>query len=339
MSPVSNARIRRQDLPLIVPPPPPESGLLDSFTLLSSTLRSFKDILESSAWIEEEDSVVGRITRAVSLVEYPIPEEAKGRIVEELTRQQQVLNQEAFKGERSVKEVHENLSATPASPTGKVFAVVVEADFELDAEEWDRNFRAAIIAHLPAEADANAVVDALWRNLAAMRQRGEALRQGLLMAAVAASETFLGQAAERALTRFPALLKESNRTFTSRDVLDATDVAQLQAQIREERVSKLHREGFVGYGKFLDKVLGLDGCITPMRECIERRNVIAHHGGRISQQYVDALKGQSRQSFQLGDEVTVGVAYLSQVFFQIEQTAWDLTAKFGELGGTDHPDS
>lgn len=329
---MANPALDPDSIPLIVPKPPNSQAATDAYSLLRSSYQAFIEILNVAEGGALKDSPGDRIAAAVDAMDYPLPREAKAGIRKAIAVHQREWFVECLKGRPEIREMIQDAGRTVED--GKfTFHASVALAFDLDEMRWREGLETAVSPHLPADADSEAAITALWRALASVRQRGEALRRGLLMAVVAAFEEFLAACAEDAIEQWPSLLRSSSRAFTSLDILNASSVSELRAEIASDFLARLGRSGFSGYAKFFASLLNVD--INAARETLERRNVVVHHGSRVSRQYLDAMAAKEDLAFKEGDEIPVSRAYLVKAMSDLSELARDLARRIS--AGPDMP--
>ncbi|WP_143054946.1 hypothetical protein [Nocardioides luteus] len=322
---MNEKKITPNALPLIVPAPPSMSGPLDTYLAFDANLSSFEDVLRASSLLAIEDSPTDRIRRVVDRLEYPLPDAVREKFTQAIGRHQTKVLRESFSDPRDKRVIEIIEDTEPATdPKSTRFEVVFFMEVDLDDEAWEAQLRTALDPLIPGDLDKAAVFNSVWRGLAHVGSPGPSLRRGLLMAVVAAFDTFLSLSAKTAIEQRPQILRNVNRQFSSRDVLDAQNLDDLRSAIVNDKLSRLAREGFPGYQKFFASLLGDKGNLQTVHEIVERRNVFVHHGGRVSNQYLQCLAANQGKLVE-GDELDVSAAYLRRAIAEFRGLAWSLS--------------
>ena len=95
----------------------------------------------------------------------------------------------------------------------------------------------------------------------------------------------------------PDKLKESNKTFTYRDLCEYQEVKEVRFEIIEDVVEKLGRDSHVKQFEWLAVAMGV-GTLKGFKEwadfveLTERRNLFVHSDGVVSQQYINVCNSE-----------------------------------------------
>jgi hypothetical protein len=113
------------------------------------------------------------------------------------------------------------------------------------------------------------------------------------------------------------VLRSSKLSFTSPDVLDAVKYSELVGRIKDD-VVQAKTGSFLTAHAFLLSVLGEAASVDSARAIVEARNVLVHHAGRVSQQYLDVV---SPRSYELGDSLVVTTNYVLESLAKLDKIA------------------
>lgn len=324
---MNEKKITPNTLPLIIPTPPSTSGPLDTYFAFDANLSSFEEVLYASNSLAIQDSPIDRIRRVVDRLEYPLPDAVREQLTQAIGRHQTRILRESFSDARDQRLIEIIEDTEPAKdPKDTRFEVVLSMEVDLDEVAWESQLRAALDPLVPHDLDKAAVFNSVWRGLAHVGSPGPSLRRGLLMAVVAAFDTFLSLSAKREIEQRPQVLRDVNRQFSSRDVLDAQNLDDLRSAIVNDKLSRLAREGFPGYQRFFVSLLGDQGSLHAVHEIVERRNVFVHHGGSVSNQYLQCLAANQGRRVE-GDELDVTPAYMRRAIAEFRDLAWSLSQR------------
>ncbi len=156
------------------------------------------------------------------------------------------------------------------------------------------------------------------------------LRSSLLTMAVSAFEVLLGALASRHYELHPGNLS-NDRRFSFKEISAFDSLDEVQDAAIAHRVYQLLQEPLDQWSKWLDKDSGLGVKLENLAidfpllvEIIQRRHVIVHNGGVVSQQYLDRMSFDGDPPA-IGAHLHVSQAYLTAALEQLD-TAGNLTA-------------
>jgi hypothetical protein len=168
--------------------------------------------------------------------------------------------------------------------------------------------------------EASAAASELGLHLSLTPHPQEMQRHALLVSGVSSFEAFLSLVIEQICEVDTNVLRSSKLSFTSPDVLDAVKYSELVGRIKADVVQTKARS-FLTAHTFLLSVLGEVISVDSAREIVEARNVLVHHAGRVSQQYLDAL---SPRSYELGDRLVVTTNYVLESLAKLDKVAQNI---------------
>jgi hypothetical protein len=165
--------------------------------------------------------------------------------------------------------------------------------------------------------EASTAASELGLNVSLTPHPQEMQRHALLVSAVSNFEAFLSLVIQQVCEVDTNVLRSSGLRFTSVDVLDAAKYSELVDNIKADVVDR-HARSFLTAHKFLLSVLGDAASVDSARAIVEARNVLVHHAGRISQQYLDAV---SPRSYEMGDKLVVTTNYVLKSLAKLDKVA------------------
>lgn len=120
----------------------------------------------------------------------------------------------------------------------------------------------------------------------------------------------------------PDKLKESNKTFSYRDLCDYSSVQEVKVEIVDETVEELLRDSHVKQFTWLEKAMGLSTLKEfkewpAFVELTERRNLFVHSDGIASQQYISVCRNEKVQlpkEIKKGSHLNVDKEYFENAF-------------------------
>jgi hypothetical protein len=166
-----------------------------------------------------------------------------------------------------------------------------------------------------------------------------ALVQGLFLGLFAAFDAFTGNLLRAIYARKPALYRAVNKTVTFGEVLAAASIDELKQQVLDEEIEDLRRKSYIEQfstlaQRFDVKLTAFDS--WPMFvERSQRRNLITHCDGRVTEQYLKICKSVGMKDSnlpELGSLVPIGAKYFAdsaelviEVGVKLGQTLWRKT--------------
>jgi hypothetical protein len=173
----------------------------------------------------------------------------------------------------------------------------------------------------------------------------EVLERGLFLALFSAFDAFTGDLLRGLYARKPELYAALNKSVSFADVLAASSLHDLKRQVLDEDVESLRRESYVdqftGLQKRFDVKLTDFDRWPEFVECSQRRNLITHCDGVVTDQYLKVCRDAGIVASQLpasGSRVTLGAKYffsscelILEVGLKLGQTLWRKTLP-SELG-------
>jgi hypothetical protein len=129
--------------------------------------------------------------------------------------------------------------------------------------------------------------------------------------------------------RRPEVLR-SSETVTVLEVLSCNEMSEVVRLLAERKVDSLSYQGFDELLKYLQERIGLniqcdDSLLATVRQTIEVRNIIVHHGGRVSSLF---LKRTKRRDLVQGHEFPLTDEYIIESIDAIRIVAKALDAAF-----------
>lgn len=120
----------------------------------------------------------------------------------------------------------------------------------------------------------------------------------------------------------PDKLKESNKTFSYRDLCNYSSVQEVKVEIVDETVEELLRDSHVKQFTWLEKAMGLNTLKefkewSAFVELTERRNLFVHSDGIVSQQYISVCRNEKVQlpkDITKGSQLKVDKEYFEKAF-------------------------
>jgi hypothetical protein len=157
----------------------------------------------------------------------------------------------------------------------------------------------------------------------------------MLLSLVAQYDAFLGQLLRCLFAVQPQLLRRSEKVFTWSEVVDLPEISAVQSLVVEREVESLLKQGHVDQLTELERRLGIDtlkkfGELGDLVEIVERRNLVAHTGSKISIQYVrQCAKYNITPGGEPGDVLVIDHEYFMHacntmitVGVKLAQTVW-----------------
>ena len=139
--------------------------------------------------------------------------------------------------------------------------------------------------------------------------RAESLfRRESIVSLVSRFDEFFGSLLRIVLQRNPEWLKTNNKTLTYKELIELKSVEKAITGVIEKEVDELMRGSKEEQIDYIDSKLKLGirenfNHLPELLETAERRNLFAHTGGRVSQQFLDKC---GKFKFQLSEETKIG---------------------------------
>jgi hypothetical protein len=157
----------------------------------------------------------------------------------------------------------------------------------------------------------------------------------MLLSLVAQYDAFLGQLLRSLFAIRPELLRRSEKTLKWSDIVDLREISAVQRLVVEREVEALLHEGLTDQLGELERRLDIDTLrkfseLGDLVEIVERRNLIAHTGSKISIQYVRQCgRYKVKPAGKPGEELIVDDEYFMHacntmitVGVKLAQTVW-----------------
>jgi hypothetical protein len=146
------------------------------------------------------------------------------------------------------------------------------------------------------------------------RRHSPRVLSSLLTSVIADFEVMVGGLLRYSISRAPKLIESSERTYTWADIATYSDLEEFKAAQIDKMVDSILYGSFQSWLEFLAKRFGIsaaslataDGTV----EIFQRRNLVVHTGGQVSQQYLDNVS-KAHQA-KLGTNLSVDVDYLQR---------------------------
>lgn len=152
-------------------------------------------------------------------------------------------------------------------------------------------------------------------------RRAELLLRSLVITSVSAFEVLLTALLSRYFRTHPGVLDAREKRFSLEDLTEFNSLSEATERYLEQRVEEVVREGHSAVMRFFrskDRLnipvqdLALDW--QQVLEILERRHVLVHHGGRVSQQYLAKIE---HREVELGSPLGVTPKYAREVLSQL----------------------
>lgn len=123
----------------------------------------------------------------------------------------------------------------------------------------------------------------------------------------------------------PDKLKESNKSFSYRDLCAYSSVQEVKVEIVDETVEDLLRDSHVKQFAWLEKAMGLNTLREfkewpAFVELTERRNLFVHSDGIVSQQYINICRNENvplPKEITKGSQLSVDKDYFEKAFMTL----------------------
>lgn len=163
------------------------------------------------------------------------------------------------------------------------------------------------------------------------------LQKSLFIQIFSEFDAFTGLLLKAIYTRKSELLKSISREMTFAELLEYEDIAAVKSDMLEKEVDSFRRDGYVDQFAKLESKFGIKTlrCFPEWPEFIElsqRRNLLVHNGGRVSEQYLSIC---DRENYKFPKRPTIGdqlypsgeyfsraIVVVSKVSFMLTHTLW-----------------
>lgn len=167
-------------------------------------------------------------------------------------------------------------------------------------------------------------------------RRTVTLSSGLFLSIFSAYDSFTGDLLTAIYNHRPELFNEMNRTVSVSEIMQKNSFNELRSAILQDEIETFRRKSYVEQFEDLEAKFKM-----PLKsferwphfvECGQRRNLITHCNGIVSDQYLKICRKEgftSQKPLSIGDVLTLSVEYLSQtckiimeVGVKLGQTIW-----------------
>ena len=146
-------------------------------------------------------------------------------------------------------------------------------------------------------------------------------------------DRFIGNLLDAIYTKKPELYKTLKKEISLSDLIEISNIEDIKRNILEEEIDSFRRGSYVEQFSDLESKFSIDTLKKfddwpSFIECAQRRNLMTHNGGCVSQQY---LKVCIKEGFKfpqvpkIGQELTLGPDYLFDTLKSISKIAFMLT--------------
>lgn len=168
----------------------------------------------------------------------------------------------------------------------------------------------------------NAAAKEMALNVRKLRRAESIFRREAIVSLVSRFDEFLSAILKVVLRENPEWLKSNTKTLTYKELIELDSVKEAITGIIEKEVDELMRGSKEEQINFLDSKLklGIKDNFTKFSEFLEiaeRRNLFAHTGGRVSQQYLDRCKKygiRNPEDVRKGALIEISDDYFSKAF-------------------------
>lgn len=168
----------------------------------------------------------------------------------------------------------------------------------------------------------------LVSNFKKIRRSDYLFRQQIITTFIARFDEFIGELLKVALSINPEWLKTTEKSITYEKLIEMKSIDNAIVGVINEEIESLLRGSHQDQIEFIDKKLKIGikenfSRLPDFLEIAERRNLIAHTGGKISRQYLEKCKkfGHNHtEPPELGTRFNIDHAYVNHafsVFFEI----------------------
>lgn len=149
-------------------------------------------------------------------------------------------------------------------------------------------------------------------------------------------DVFTGDLIKAIFSKKPDLFDSINKNLTFSEILKAGDIASIKESVIEEEIDTIRRKSYVEQFEYLEnqfkiKLTAFDSW-PRFVEAGQRRNLMTHCGGIVSEQYLERCKKEKVQlpaDLKRGDKLTLSTKYIIEttdivisVCVMLSQTLW-----------------
>lgn len=179
--------------------------------------------------------------------------------------------------------------------------------------------------------EAGVVVRAAKRLLRANNQ----FRSNTFVSLVSRHDEFIGDIVRRIFRTYPDRLKSNEKTLTYEEIFYLADLDELRERVIAKEAEKVVRESHVAHIKYLETQLKATiketlGCWSTFVELTQRRHLIVHCGGQVSQQYLKVCAEHGvkiNRASKTGSRFGVSPDYFESAF----KTLFEVGFKLGDI--------
>jgi hypothetical protein len=168
----------------------------------------------------------------------------------------------------------------------------------------------------------------LLLNLKKLRRSDQLFRQQIITTFIARFDEFIGELLKVALSINPEWLKTTEKSITYEKLIEMKSIDNAIVGVINEEIESLLRGSHQEQIEFIDKKLKIGikenfSRLSDFLEIAERRNLIAHTGGKVSRQYLDKCQKFGHNHTkppEIGTRLNIDDEYISHtfsVFFEI----------------------
>lgn len=163
----------------------------------------------------------------------------------------------------------------------------------------------------------------------------ERVEMGLFLALFSAFDAFTGELLRGLFVGKPELYASLAGSIPIGDVLAAESLDSLKSQVLEEEIESIRRKSYVEQFSSLSSKFGVELTKFPnwprFVECSQRRNLLTHCDGIVSEQYLSVCRahGNDRDLPKVGGQLELGAEYflgscelIIEVAVKLGQTLW-----------------
>lgn len=187
-------------------------------------------------------------------------------------------------------------------------------DEESDPDpEDDESAFDSVLSRLPANCRFE-YVTAVSKRINQERRHSPRVLSSLLTSVVADFEVMVGGLLRYAISRAPKLIESSERTYTWSDIASFSDLEKFKSAQIDKMVDTILYGSFQSWLDYLSKRFGISATTLASAaetvEIFQRRNLVVHTGGQVSQQYLDNVA--EKYQVKLDTALSVDVHYLQR---------------------------
>lgn len=137
-----------------------------------------------------------------------------------------------------------------------------------------------------------------------------------LMGLVSTYDEFMARLLEAIMTRVPSIISSSEKNISFQDLIQVGSIEAMRQKLIAKEVDSLMRGSHIDHINWIEAKLGIKNlqtseCWKNCVEVFERRNLITHTGGRISEQYINICRqnGINTDNMSLGEFANINSKY------------------------------